>query len=49
MIPSVHELIITKIQEIRPGATWTLRGDTYDGLEWLDDSATKPTAAELGL
>ena len=29
-----------------PGARWTLNGDTYDGLEWLDSSA-KPTQAEL--
>lgn len=29
-----------------PGALWTLNGDTYDGLEWLDDSP-KPTQAEL--
>jgi len=31
---------------IRPGAAWTLDGDTYDGLTWLDDSP-KPTQAEL--
>ena len=29
-----------------PGAQWTLNGDTYDGLTWLDDSP-KPTQAEL--
>ena len=29
-----------------PGAQWTLNGDTYDGLNWLDDSP-KPTFAEL--
>jgi hypothetical protein len=29
-----------------PGAQWTLNGDTYDGLEWLDDTP-KPTQAEL--
>lgn len=29
-----------------PGAQWALNGNTYDGLEWLDDS-TKPTEAEL--
>ena len=26
--------------------TWKLSGDTYDGLEWLDDSQ-KPTEAEI--
>ena len=29
-----------------PGARWTLNGDTYDGLTWLDDTP-KPTQAEL--
>lgn len=29
-----------------PGAAWSLNGDTYDGLDWLDDSP-KPTQAEL--
>lgn len=29
-----------------PGAQWTLDGDTYDGLTWLDDTP-QPTQAEL--
>ena len=29
-----------------PGAQWTLNGDDYDGLTWLD-STKKPTQAEL--
>jgi hypothetical protein len=29
-----------------PGAQWSLNGDTYDGLTWLDDTP-KPTEAEL--
>ena len=29
-----------------PTARWTLDGDTYDGLTWLDDTP-KPTQAEL--
>ena len=28
------------------GKQWTLNGDSYDGLEWLD-SSLKPTQAEL--
>ena len=28
------------------GAQWTLNGDTYDGLTWLDDTP-QPTQAEL--
>jgi len=31
---------------IRPGAQWSLDGDDYAGLTWLDDSP-KPTQAEL--
>jgi len=29
-----------------PGAQWTLSGDSYDGLTWLEDSP-KPSQAEL--
>ena len=29
-----------------PGAQWTLNGDTYDGLTWLEDTP-KPTQEEL--
>ena len=29
-----------------PGTQWTLNGDTYDGLTWLDETP-QPTQAEL--
>jgi len=29
-----------------PGTQWTLNGDTYDGLTWLDDTP-KPSQEEL--
>ena len=32
---------------LRPGAVWTIRGDTYEGLEWLDENQTKPTEQEI--
>ena len=35
------------IQSIRPGAQWALRGNTYEGLEWLDTQQAKPTRAEI--
>jgi hypothetical protein len=38
--------IQTVLNRIRPGAQWALNGDSYDGLEWLDDSP-KPTAKEI--
>jgi len=34
------------LEKIRPGAQYTLGGDTYDTLEWKD-STEKPTEAEL--
>ena len=34
------------LQHLRPGAAWSLNGDTYDGLVWHDDSP-KPTEEEL--
>jgi hypothetical protein len=35
------------IGQLRPGAIWTLRGDTYDGLQWQDTSQTKPTRTQV--
>jgi hypothetical protein len=34
------------LNAIRPGTEWTLDGEDYAGLTWLDDSP-KPTKAEL--
>ena len=34
------------LSAIRPGAKWTLNGDDYAGLTWLDDSP-KPTKKTL--
>ena len=34
------------LSENYPDAEWTLNGDDYDGLTWLDDTP-KPTQAEL--
>ena len=35
------------IQALKTGAQWALRGDDYSGLEWLDESQTKPTEDEV--
>ena len=35
------------IQSLKPGAGWVLRGRDYSGLEWMDESQTKPTETEL--
>ena len=34
----------TALHSLRPGAEWILRGDE---LEWLDQSQTQPTEAEI--
>jgi hypothetical protein len=34
------------LNRVYPGAQWTLNGDTYDGLTWLDDTP-KPTQETL--
>ena len=35
------------LTELRPGADWTLLGETYSGLEWKDSKQTKPTESEV--
>ena len=39
--------IPTALQELKPGAEWTLIGEDYSGLEWLDSKQTKPTETEI--
>jgi len=35
------------LQELKPKAEWTLNGEEYSGLTWLDGSQTKPTETEV--
>ena len=35
------------LKALKPGAEWTLYGDKYEGLIWLDKTQTKPTKAEF--
>lgn len=42
---SVGDVLVT----LRPGAQWNLRGETYNGLEWLDQSQPKPTQTEVAI
>ena len=39
--------ISSALLALKPGALWTLRGDTYSGLDWQDSSQTKPTETEI--
>ena len=32
---------------LRPNAQWSLLGNTYEGLEWLDEDQSKPTEDEI--
>lgn len=34
------------LMSLRPGAAWSLIGENYTGLEWLDETQTKPTLEE---
>ena len=35
------------LQSLKPGATWSLNGDDYSGLTWLDSKQTQPTETEV--
>ena len=39
--------IVSALLSLKPGAEWTTRGDSYDGIEWLDKSQTKPSEEEV--
>ena len=39
--------IVDALDELRPGAEWSIDGGTYSGLRWLDKSQTKPTEVEI--
>jgi hypothetical protein len=35
------------LQALKPGAQWVWHGSDYTGLEWLDETQTKPTEQEI--
>ena len=39
--------ITSALIALKPKAEWTLNGNDYSGLEWLDSSQTKPTETEV--
>jgi hypothetical protein len=39
--------VTAALQSLRPGASWYLNGDTYEGLTWLDENQSKPTEEEI--
>ena len=40
-------MIDKALLNLRPGAIWSMSGDDYSGLEWLDTVQTKPTVEEV--
>ena len=39
--------IVSALEALRPKAQWTLAGDSYANLQWLDEIQTKPTEDEV--
>ncbi len=39
--------IAEAIASLRPGASWSLHGEDYTGLNWLDSKQTQPTETEV--
>jgi hypothetical protein len=40
-------MIAEAIHSLRPGTAWTLDGETYEGLTWLDDQQSPPSKEEV--
>jgi hypothetical protein len=40
-------MIDQALLELRPNASWSLNGDIYEGLTWLDEVQSKPTEQEI--
>ena len=39
--------IPSALQALRPGASWSLGGEDYSNLNWLDSKQTQPTETEV--
>ena len=39
--------IVSALEALKPNSQWTLAGDSYANLEWLDEIQTKPTEDEV--
>lgn len=39
--------ITRALSSLRPGAKWTLNGNTLTGLEWHDEEQTQPSNSEI--
>jgi hypothetical protein len=41
------EIIIKAINQINPNSRWKIYGETYEDIEWLEDSEYNPSKEEL--
>lgn len=40
-------MIAEALLRLRPGASWSLNGESYSGLQWSDTGTSKPTEEEI--
>ena len=40
-------MIDKALMSLRPNSQWSIFGETYEGIEWLDQVQTKPTKDEV--
>jgi hypothetical protein len=46
-MPKTDSELLQALHALCPGAQWSLSGDDYAGLEWLDEDQARPTASEI--
>ena len=39
--------IVNALLTLRPNAKWIMNGDEYEGIEWKDETQSKPTKEEI--
>lgn len=49
---ATHKQIVLALMAVRPGAQWTLEGETFDSsqeipLQWHDEEQSRPSDAEV--
>jgi hypothetical protein len=42
-----HKEITKALRDLRPDSEWTLSGETYSDLQWLDTKSAQPTLEEI--
>lgn len=47
MIPRRKFDVASALISLRPDSQWSLQGDNYEGLTWLDQNTTAPTKEEV--